>query len=190
MKISDFNPHRLSLSISIALHVLLLLLLPAHYVMKLSSRQEVIRVPVEILNIKVAPEPDPAPVENKKVSEIKQKPKVKPKKEIAPKAAVKTAPVTPPKPAPGDRERAEITGPINPVYPKTALNYEWEGETVVELTIDPNGNIIDKKIIKSSGHDILDQSFLYYLESRKYKPKQEYGEKKQDTIRLSYEFKI
>jgi TonB family protein len=189
LKLSERTPHRLSLSISIALHVILFLFLPVHYVLKLNSRQAVIRVPVEILNIKTAPEPAPVIAEKPKVTEKKVVKEVKQKKVKAPEV-VKTTPVTPPKPAPGDRERAEITGPINPIYPKTALNYEWEGETVVELTIDHEGNIIDKKIIKSSGHDILDQSFLYYLDSRKYKPKQEYGEKKKDTIRLSYEFKI
>lgn len=190
MKLSQFNPHRLSLSISIALHVILFLFFPVHYVIKLNSTQKVIRVPVEVVNIKLAPEPAPVVIEKPKVAEKKAVPKKMQNKTEAPREVVKTAPVTPPKPAPGDRKHAEITETINPIYPKTALNYEWEGKTVVELTIDPDGKIINKKIVKSSGHDILDQSFLYYLESRTYKPKQEYGEKKQDTIRLSYEFKI
>ncbi|MCB5188623.1 energy transducer TonB [Methylobacillus caricis] len=45
-------------------------------------------------------------------------------------------------------------------YPKIAQMRGWEGEVIVEVQSDGNGNIISSKIQKSSGHKVLDEQAL------------------------------
>jgi protein TonB len=45
-------------------------------------------------------------------------------------------------------------------YPRIAQTRGWQGEVVVELQLDGNGNLKSKKILKSSSFDILDKEAL------------------------------
>lgn len=45
-------------------------------------------------------------------------------------------------------------------YPKVALLRGWQGEVVVELQLDGSGKLKSKKIIQSSGHNVLDEKAL------------------------------
>ncbi|MBA3695269.1 MAG: energy transducer TonB [Methylotenera sp.] len=45
-------------------------------------------------------------------------------------------------------------------YPRIAQSRGWQGEVVVELSLDGNGKLISKKIIKNSGYEVLDQQAL------------------------------
>lgn len=49
-------------------------------------------------------------------------------------------------------------------YPKIAQMRGWQGEALVELLLDGNGKLISKKILKSSGYDILDKQALAMIE--------------------------
>lgn len=42
-------------------------------------------------------------------------------------------------------------------YPRIAQMRGWQGEVVVELTIDENGRLASVRIQTSSGHDVLDK---------------------------------
>ena len=45
-------------------------------------------------------------------------------------------------------------------YPRIAQMRSWQGDVVVELQLDGNGNLKSKKILKGSGYDILDKEAL------------------------------
>lgn len=49
-------------------------------------------------------------------------------------------------------------------YPKVAAMRGWQGEAVVELELDGNGKLKSKKIIQSSGHEVLDKQALEMVE--------------------------
>lgn len=49
-------------------------------------------------------------------------------------------------------------------YPKIAAMRNWQGEAIVELELDGNGKLKSKKIIQSSGHDVLDKQALEMVE--------------------------
>ncbi|MBZ4200750.1 MAG: energy transducer TonB [Methylotenera sp.] len=49
-------------------------------------------------------------------------------------------------------------------YPRIAQMRGWQGEAVVELQIDGNGKLKSKRIVQSSGHDVLDKQALDMVE--------------------------
>lgn len=49
-------------------------------------------------------------------------------------------------------------------YPRIAQTRGWQGETVIELSLDADGKLKSKKVVKSSGYDILDQQGLDMVE--------------------------
>lgn len=49
-------------------------------------------------------------------------------------------------------------------YPRIAQTRGWQGETVIELSLDADGKLKSKKVVKSSGYDILDQQGLEMVE--------------------------
>ncbi len=49
-------------------------------------------------------------------------------------------------------------------YPKIAAMRNWQGEAIVELELDGNGKLKSKKIVQSSGHDVLDKQALEMVE--------------------------
>lgn len=50
-----------------------------------------------------------------------------------------------------------------PAYPVTALRNEQEGQTVVAFTVAAAGQIQNPGLVRSSGHQILDQAALAHL---------------------------
>lgn len=49
-------------------------------------------------------------------------------------------------------------------YPKIATMRGWQGEAIVELNLDGNGKLKSKKIIQSSGFEVLDKQALEMVE--------------------------
>ena len=43
-------------------------------------------------------------------------------------------------------------------YPRIALMRQWQGTTVLDLAVDAEGRLLDVRIVRSSGHEVLDQS--------------------------------
>lgn len=52
-------------------------------------------------------------------------------------------------------------------YPNQARFRHQEGKVLVNFTISSQGNVLDKKVIKSSGHRLLDQEVLNLLDRAK-----------------------
>ena len=106
----------------------------------------------------------------------KPKPKPKPKK---------------PDPMPGDRPTPVLTAKTDPIYPKRALNNEWEGTIIVEIYVNSLGRASRGVIIKSTGYPILDKSFVrtvkqYYA----FEPRRVGGQDLRGTLKLSYTFSL
>ena len=95
---------------------------------------------------------------------------VEPKVDATP-AIVVPAPLEPPKPpepAPADVDKAlgEYGGLLGRAiakhksYPKIAQMRGWEGEVLLDLKLDGNGNVLSAKVRESSGHEALDNQAL------------------------------
>ena len=92
---------------------------------------------------------------------------------------------------PGDRAKPSITSKQEPFYPKNAINETLEGKVTVRVTINTRGRISKIKVIRSSGHEILDQAFIQTIKSHyKFKPKRVMGVNKMSTVTLSYRFTL
>ena len=51
-------------------------------------------------------------------------------------------------------------------YPRRAKRRHWEGEVKISFTILPNGNIVNLKIVETSGKSILDQAALSIFQEK------------------------
>ncbi|GBR73276.1 transport protein TonB [Candidatus Termititenax aidoneus] len=62
----------------------------------------------------------------------------------------------------GAAELSSYASPQNrpPKYPALALHNRWQGEAVLLLSINKNGALDRVDLVKSSGHQILDQAAL------------------------------
>ncbi len=49
-------------------------------------------------------------------------------------------------------------------YPKEARKNAWEGKTYVRIIIDARGKVINPKVIKSSGYEVLDKEAIRVVE--------------------------
>jgi TonB family protein len=188
---ADLTPkkmQRIALSISIALHVLLLSIPACTQKMKILDTPNTYSVPVK-LNVskktetpKVIPKQTPAPQNIKKAVS---------KKGIAQKKKKEPEKPRPPQAQPGDSERPLVHSSREPVSPKIAINNEWEGTIIVDALISPEGTLISYKIKQSTGHNDLDEAFIRTLESTyTFKPRQIFGKKQTGTVSISYTFKL
>jgi TonB family protein len=92
---------------------------------------------------------------------------------------------------PGDRALPLVSQRGAPIYPKSALNSELTGKVLVKATINTKGQPEKIKILKSSGHAILDNAFMetikkYYL----FKPKIKDGKAVAGEIELEYTYRL
>jgi protein TonB len=91
---------------------------------------------------------------------------------IALNAAAQT---DPPTPAADTSQPPSSPGPktntcSRPVYPREALRKEWTGVSTVAFLIGPDGLVKNTRILKSSGHDILDEAAREALSLCQFKP--------------------
>jgi periplasmic protein TonB len=95
---------------------------------------------------------------------------VEPKVEVAPHEIVPLIPVEKPKPEPVQADVDNALGEYgsqlgraiakHKSYPKVAQMRGWEGEVMLDLKIDENGNVLSAKVRESSGHEALDNQAL------------------------------
>lgn len=177
----------ISLFLSLLFHVLLLMIVIPVETIEIEQEPVEYSIPVQMQITEVPPPPPPKKEEEKPAVSQQQT------KEVAERANTKAA--TEPEPEkptrlPGDRDNPEVSDSYTPVYPKTALNEGWAGTVTVDFNVDEKGKVIGHKIVKSSGHDILDTTFIRTVQTYyKFKPKRVLGEDVKGTIRLSYTFK-
>ena len=149
---------------SISLHILLF------WILSLTFSEEVVTPPPTRINITI--------------SEIEVKTKL-------PKPLNKKSIPSSTKSFPGDRKKAIIINKHAPYYPKTAINNGWQGKVTVKVFINTKGRISHIKLIKSSGHKLLDNAFIETIKTNyKFKPKRKLGINKTSSLILSYTFKL
>lgn len=101
--------------------------------------------------IAVAPKPEAPPTPNPVPPPVVQKP-------VAPSPAqISDA---------NDQYGNTLWGAISKYkkYPRIAQQRGWQGEVIVELSLDGNGKLRSKQILQSSGYDSLDQQALEMVE--------------------------
>jgi TonB family protein len=89
-------------------------------------------------------------------------------------------------------EKPTITAPrlthrVPPVYPDAAKNAGIEGTVVLSVTLDPKGNIVQARVIKSIPE--LDQAALDAVRQWKYEPMMVNGTPRPIVFTVSVEFK-
>ncbi len=100
---------------------------------------------------------------------------VAPKVDVSPSPPVPVMVPEPPKPiVPSQAEiNAALNGYNNALwgkigkykqYPKIAQMRGWQGEVIVELLLDGNGKLKSKKILTSSGYEVLDKQALEMID--------------------------
>lgn len=173
--LTETQLQRRSWAITLGIH-LVLLFIPAlqHHEKITLKKTEHYQIPVEMVIRTEPPKPQPKP---------KRKPKKK--KRTSPKPKPKKVATPQPISYPNDQPLPTVASSVTPVYPKTALNEGLTGRVVVDFTIDASGKPLTHKIIRSSGHDILDSAFIQtVMRYYSFKPKQDKGKKKTAVIRL------
>jgi len=171
------NSHRTGWIVSIVFHVTLLLISFPHFALSPLTKIQKTIIPVQMVYTQDAVNPDPTP-------KAKSKQLTSTAPDITP---VKEAPTR----LPGDRDTPLLSNKITPVYPKTALNNEWQGVVVVKVRVSATGQPAGIKLIQSSGHDILDRSFMMTIKQYyTFKPKRVVGEDIESELILRHEFRL
>lgn len=57
-----------------------------------------------------------------------------------------------------------------PEYPSVAVRDQMTGITYLDVCITSEGKLVDVKVSKSSGHDVLDEAAVDWAKGAKYKP--------------------
>ncbi|MGC6367120.1 MAG: TonB family protein [Candidatus Marinamargulisbacteria bacterium] len=135
-------------------------------------------------------QPDPYPVVSVQLVQPTQ-PKVMSKhlvrKAPKPKAKVAKKPTS----LPGDRSQPAASRSFQPVYPKKALNNDWEGTVKVQVTVAATGKPIAVQVLRSSGHPSLDNAFVRSIKQQgSFKPKRVMGKNVSGTIVLTHTFSL
>jgi len=151
----------------------------------------------ESIEVKLTTPPPPPKKVVKKTPPKKVTPKKKKVVKKTPPKTVEKQPVVekkpePPKPTslPGDRDKPHILTQRVPTTPKMAINNSWSGNVVVDVFIGKDGSIEKIELVKSSGYDILDTTFIRTIEAYfTFLPTRKMGEDKTDKIRLEHTFK-
>lgn len=76
-------------------------------------------------------------------------------------------------------------------YPKEAKKKGWEGKTYLNFIVNEIGEITSPKIVKSSGHDILDEEVLRVIKSMpNWKPGTQNGKSVSVSINVPFNFTL
>jgi TonB family protein len=59
-----------------------------------------------------------------------------------------------------------------PAYPREAIRYELEGVTTLRFHLAPDGHVLDARVVKSSGWEMLDDAVVRSIQSCSFTPAQ------------------
>jgi|SRR6185503_12259364 protein TonB len=119
---------------------------------------------------------------------------VKPPEPVPPPAAP-PAPA-PPAPAPPPRVPVRVGAVVDarqcekPAYPPASLRGNETGTVLLNFLIDLNGQVLESKIERSSGHRRLDEAARAGLSLCKFKPATVDGKPEKTWSRIEYEWRI
>jgi TonB family protein len=75
----------------------------------------------------------------------------------------------------GQSQSVSYNGAIyapQPKYPDAALRHGWAGSGLFLFKLRPNGTVSSVTVLKSTGHDVLDQSGIAAFQQWRFKPGQ------------------
>lgn len=104
----------------------------------------------------------------------------------APAPASATAPASAPAVGGNHEARALFGSCAKPVYPAQSFAAQDQGTVVMEFLISTDGNVVDSKVLKSSGHTALDETARKGIAQCKFKPAVEDGKVVQQWTTVSY----
>ncbi len=173
---------------------------------------------VEPPPVKPKPKPEPKIVEKAPVKVAKKaveppapkpkpQPKPTPKPEPKPveKAPVQPTPAPPPAAASSATQASQQSGvseipvvtkpmfrkpPTPAEYPRQARRRNQEGTVLVEALVDERGDVVQVKVIKSSGFALLDQSAIKAVQSWAFQPSRIGGKATQSRVQVPVLFEL
>ncbi len=78
-----------------------------------------------------------------------------------------------------------------PQYPVEALQVDAQGTTTLQFVVDDKGALTDAAILKSSGHQVLDQAALSSLSKCRFKPAVAAGQtQRSSTFKVEYVWRL
>ncbi|MBN1211063.1 MAG: energy transducer TonB [candidate division Zixibacteria bacterium] len=77
-----------------------------------------------------------------------------------------------------------------PVYPEKAESAKIEGMVYIKALIDSEGKVVEAKVGKSSGHDLLDKAAVAAAYKCKFKPGIQKGEPVASWVTYKVDFKL
>ncbi len=77
-----------------------------------------------------------------------------------------------------------------PVYPDRARTAEMEGQAIVEALVDVDGTVMNVKLVKSSGFDILDQAALAAARKWTFTPAEQRGQPVRVPVSIPFNFSL
>ena len=187
--------NQVAFAISIGIHALLLFFWLPTQKIHVNVDAEAYHIPVQFRVGEKVPEPKPAATHKTEEFHIgTAKASALPKLGKKGKTKVEaSATIEEPTSLPGDRETAELNdpSPMTPVYPKEALNSNWEGDVTLLVTVGTNGSVITCKVLKGSGHSQLDESLMRTVKAYwKFKPRRILGQDVISDIQVTYTFSL
>ena len=76
-------------------------------------------------------------------------------------------------------------------YPQVAKRHHWEGTTVVQLRLSPDGKVTDISVVEKSGHEILDEAAVNMIRRASPLPAPPEGLRGRDqTVLVPIKFKL
>ena len=89
----------------------------------------------------------------------------------------------------GSDQPPRLISSVAPVMPREAITRGIEGDVLVELSIDPQGNVSDVKILESSD-DIFSEVVLAAMKKWRFSPLIEHGVPRKFKTRQTYKFRV
>lgn len=77
-----------------------------------------------------------------------------------------------------------------PGYPERARAAEMEGQTIVEALVDIDGKVIDVRLVKGSGFDILDQAAMSTARKWTFTPAEQRGKPVRVWVNIPFNFSL
>lgn len=114
-----------------------------------------------------------------------------PPSSVVAEVAPEPPPVAPPPPKPKERTKASTKpGCTKPPYPTESQELEEEGTVTLGITTNVDGNVVDIKIIKSSGFTRLDNAAKQAFGRCEFNPGTVDGVPEKTTATVQYEFRL
>ncbi len=77
-----------------------------------------------------------------------------------------------------------------PEYPEKARVAEMEGQAIVEALVDIDGKVIDTRLVKSSGFDILNQAAMNAARCWTFSPAEQRGKPVRVWVNIPFNFRL